>query len=79
MRLTTIEAEGTKRTQVTRCDANLPGFAKAVSFFDIPGKPPPKAGAMLHLRSHRKLPGGVIWAGVGWCRNTWAGGWQPIV
>jgi hypothetical protein len=44
MRLTTIEAEGTKRTQVTRCDANLPGFAKAVSFFDIPGKPPPKAG-----------------------------------
>jgi 2,5-diamino-6-(ribosylamino)-4(3H)-pyrimidinone 5'-phosphate reductase len=32
------------------------------SFFDIPGDPPPKAAATLRLVSHKKLPGGVIWA-----------------
>jgi 5-amino-6-(5-phosphoribosylamino)uracil reductase len=32
------------------------------SFFDIPGPAPAKAAATLRLRSHKLLPGGVIWA-----------------
>jgi riboflavin biosynthesis pyrimidine reductase len=31
------------------------------SFFDIPGKPPPKAAAALRLLSHKQLPGSVTW------------------
>jgi len=31
------------------------------SFFDIPGKPPPKAAATLRLLSRKELPGGVTW------------------
>jgi riboflavin biosynthesis pyrimidine reductase len=29
--------------------------------FDIPGEPPKRAAAMLRLKSHEKLPGGVSW------------------
>ena len=32
------------------------------SMFDIPGEPPAKAAAKLRLLSHKKMPGGVIWA-----------------
>ena len=32
------------------------------SFFDIAGDPPAKAAATLRLLTHKKLPGGVIWA-----------------
>jgi riboflavin biosynthesis pyrimidine reductase len=32
------------------------------SFFDIPGETPAKAAATLQLKSHKLLPGGVIWA-----------------
>jgi hypothetical protein len=31
------------------------------SFFDIPGKPPPKAAATLRLLSRKALPGSVTW------------------
>jgi riboflavin biosynthesis pyrimidine reductase len=31
------------------------------SFFDIPGKPPPKAAATLRLLSRKSLPGSVTW------------------
>ncbi|SPE60210.1 Bifunctional deaminase-reductase domain protein [Verrucomicrobia bacterium] len=31
------------------------------SFFDIPGKPPPKAAATLRLLSRMQLPGSVVW------------------
>ena len=31
------------------------------SFFDIPGKPPPKAAATIRLLSRKPLPGGVTW------------------
>ncbi len=31
------------------------------SFFDIPGKPPPKATATLRLLSRKQLPGSVTW------------------
>ncbi len=37
------------------------GGAGISSFFDIPGKPPPKAAATLRLLSRRELPGGVTW------------------
>jgi 2,5-diamino-6-(ribosylamino)-4(3H)-pyrimidinone 5'-phosphate reductase len=30
-------------------------------FFDLPGKPPPRAAATLRLLSRRPLPGGVTW------------------
>ncbi|HEX4348789.1 MAG TPA: dihydrofolate reductase family protein [Verrucomicrobiae bacterium] len=38
------------------------GGAGVSSFFDIPGDAPAKAAAALRLRSHKLLPGGVIWA-----------------
>mgnify|MGYP001466790892 CR=1 FL=1 len=31
------------------------------SIFDIPGKPPKRAAAVLRLKSHATLPGGVNW------------------
>ena len=38
------------------------GGAGISSMFDIPGPAPAKAAATLRLRSHRLMPGGVIWA-----------------
>lgn len=38
------------------------GGAGVASMFDIPGKAPASAAAKLRLRSHKRLPGGVIWA-----------------
>ena len=38
------------------------GGAGVSSMFDIPGRPPAKAGAKLRLFWHRIMPGGVIWA-----------------
>jgi riboflavin biosynthesis pyrimidine reductase len=38
------------------------GGAGVASIFDIPGKAPAKAAAKLRLLSHKKMPGGVIWA-----------------
>jgi len=32
------------------------------SFFDIPGRAPTRAAATLRLLSHKKMPGGVLWA-----------------
>jgi len=39
----------------------LDGGVGISSFFDIPGKPPPKAAATLRLLSHKQLPGSVTW------------------
>ncbi|HEU5397293.1 MAG TPA: dihydrofolate reductase family protein [Verrucomicrobiae bacterium] len=38
------------------------GGAGVTGMFDIPGPAPARAAASLRLRSHRRLPGGVIWA-----------------
>jgi len=37
------------------------GGVGITGFFDIPGKAPPKAAAILRLLSHKQLPGGVTW------------------
>jgi riboflavin biosynthesis pyrimidine reductase len=37
------------------------GGRGVTTIFDIPGDPPPKAAALLRLKSHRRLPGGVVW------------------
>ncbi len=37
------------------------GGVGITSFFDIPGKPPPKAAASLRLISRKELPGSVNW------------------
>jgi len=37
------------------------GGRGVTTMFDIPGNPPRKAAAVLRLKSHRRLPGGVSW------------------
>jgi 2,5-diamino-6-(ribosylamino)-4(3H)-pyrimidinone 5'-phosphate reductase len=37
------------------------GGRGVTTIFDIPGDPPRKAAAALRLKSHRRLPGGVMW------------------
>jgi 2,5-diamino-6-(ribosylamino)-4(3H)-pyrimidinone 5'-phosphate reductase len=37
------------------------GGRGVTTIFDVPGDPPPKAAALLRLRSYRRLPGGAIW------------------
>ena len=38
------------------------GGVGVASMFDVPGNAPSKAAAKLRLRSHKLMPGGVIWA-----------------